>query len=393
MRNQSPACRLSLVAATLPALLLAACGSGEPQQPAAPPPVEVTAVTVKGGAVPNLIELPGRIEAVRHAEVRARADGIIERRLYEEGTDVREGAPLFRIDPRDLNAQVAQARSALARAIASRRNASQVVDRYKPLVSDRAVSAQEYDAALSELAQSEAAVADAKAALSRAELQLGYTTVRAPISGRVGRAQVTEGALVNATQATLLTTVEQLSPVYAVFTQSNSQFQDIIARSRSGQLDLPRLSRVEVRLVLENGQEYGPVGHLDFTDLTVDPSTGSQTIRATFDNPVRNLLPGQFVRGRIRAGTIANGVSVPVRAVQISDQAASVMVVGENGTATARQVELGGQSGNMWIVRSGLKPGERVIVDGWQKVQPGRQVKAREPRANPAQTPAAAKAD
>lgn len=374
-----------LAAAFVIAATLSACGK-EPSAAQGEQAVPVIAVTVQATEVPNIVELPGRIEAVRRAEVRARADGIIERRLYEEGTDVPEGAPLFRIDPRDLRAQVEQARAAVKRALAQRSNAAQIVGRYTPLVKDRAVSAQEYDTARTELAQADAAVADARAALSRAQLQLSYTTVRAPIAGRVGRAQVTEGALVNAAQATLLTTIEQLSPVYAVFTQSNTQLQDIVARARSGEIALPQIDRVEVRLVLENGQLYGPVGHLNFADLTVDPSTGSQTLRATFANPVRNLLPGQFVRGRILAGTVKNGVRVPARAVQINDQAASVLIVGANNTATLRPVQLGGQVGREWVIRDGLKPGERVIVDGWQKARPGQKVDARAPGQKPRPT-------
>lgn len=358
----------------LPLAAVASCAEPAPQ---APPPPAVDVITVATGSVPNIVELPGRIEAVRSAEVRARTDGIISRRLYQEGTDVREGAPLFQIDPRDKQAQVQQARAALQRAQSSRENAAAILQRYQPLVSDRAVSALEYDNARAALRQAEAGVADARAALARAELELSYTLVRAPIAGRVGRAQVTEGALASAASATLLTTIEQMEPVYAVFTQSSAELQHLLAQARSGAVDLPALSRVEVRLVLEDGSEYGPVGHIDFADQTVNPSTGSQTIRATFANPARALLPGQFVRGRVTAGTIGNGIAVPQRAVQISNEEARVAVVGADGTAQFRTVTLGGQIGSRWVIRSGLKAGERVIVDGWQKVQAGQKVQAR----------------
>ncbi len=354
----------------------ALAGCSEPAPPPPPAPV-VDVVTVTTGSVPNIVELPGRIEAVRSAEVRARTDGIVSRRLYQEGTDVREGAPLFQIDPRDKQAQVQQARAALQRAQASRENAAAVVQRYQPLVSDRAVSALEYDNARSALRQAEAGVADARASLARAQLELGYTLVRAPISGRVGRAQVTEGALASAASATLLTTIEQMEPIYAVFTQSSAELQSLLAQARTGAVELPALARVEVRLLLEDGSEYGPVGHIDFADQTVNPSTGSQTIRATFANPSRALLPGQFVRGRITAGTTGNGISVPQRAVQINNEEARVAVVGGDGTVQFRTVTLGGQTGSRWVIRSGLKAGERVIVDGWQKVQPGQKVQAR----------------
>ena len=355
-------------------LLLASCGHQEEQAPPAPP-VDVVAVVT--GEVSNIVELPGRIEAVRTAEVRARVDGIVERRLYQEGSDVPAGAPLFLIDPRDKQAQLAQAQAALNRAMAARTNARSIVARYEPLVSRKAVSAQEYDAALSDSRQADASVIDARAALDRARLELGYTTVRAPIAGRVGKAQVTEGALVSASSATLLTQVNQLSPIYATFTESSSKLLDLQQLARSGVLRVPDLSAIEVRLVLENGTQYGLPGHLDFADQTVDPSTGSQTLRARFPNPDRLLLPGQFVRARIIAGSRRDGIAVPERAVQISNEEASVLIVGRDNLVVRRTVELGGQSSGKWLVLSGLRSGDLVIVDGWMKVQPGQKVAPR----------------
>jgi RND family efflux transporter MFP subunit len=372
----NPPRTLALAPAATVALLLVAACSGSETQPA-PPPTTVDVVVAKSGAVPNIVELPGRIEAVRTAEVRARVDGIVERRLYKEGSDVAAGAALFLIDPRDKEAQLAQAQAALMRAQAAQTNARSIVSRYQPLVSRKAVSAQEYDAALSDARQADASVADARASLSRARLEVGYTMVRAPIAGRVGQANVTEGALVSAASATLMTQINQLSPIYATFTQSSAKLQDLQQQVQSGTVSIPNLAKIEVRLVLENGKEYRSVGYLDFADQSVDPSTGSQTLRARFANPDRQVLPGQFVRGRIMAGTRRDGISVAERAVQIAPEGASVMIVGQDDNVVQRTVELGGQSNGQWIIASGLKAGERVIVDGWQKVQPGQKVNPR----------------
>jgi membrane fusion protein (multidrug efflux system) len=363
-------------------LILAGCGDagggarGGGAQGANPPPL-VEVITVQSQAVPNIVELPGRIQAVRLAEVRARVDGIVERRLYQEGTDVAAGDPLFRIDPRDMTAQSDQARAALRRAEAARLNARQIVSRFGPLVSDKSVSAMEYDQAQANLRQAEASVDDARATLARTQLQLGYTLVRAPIAGRVGSAQVTEGALVSAGSATLMTTVDQLSPVYAVFTQSSAAVLDLLDAQRTGTVDVPALSQIEVKLILANGREYGPTGRLDFAAQTVDPSTGSQTLRAVFPNDARLLLPGQFVRGRISLGTLPQGIMIPAQAVQMGQNTAVVSVVGRDMTVASRTVQLGNQSGGHWIVLSGLKPGERVIIAGWQKVQPGQPVRVK----------------
>jgi RND family efflux transporter MFP subunit len=369
---------------------LASCGSGESEKKAAgtaAPPSAVQVVAVSSTPVPNIVELPGRVEAIRTAEVRARVDGIVERRLYQEGTDVVEGAALFQIDPRDKQAQLQQAKATLASVEVALTNAAAVVKRYEPLVSRNAISGQEYDAAQATLGQAEANVSEARAAVARAQLELNYTRVTAPIAGRAGRANVTEGALVSASTATLLTTVNQLSPIYATFTVSSADVLDLTQQIRAGAVAVPDLSSIEVRLTLENGENYAIVGHLNFADETVEPTTGSQTIRAQFDNPMRTLLPGQFVRGRISAGTLRSGIRVPERAVQINNEGASVATVGSDGSVIVRKVQLGGQSDGEWIIRTGLKPGERVIVEGWQKVQPGQKVTA-QPYTTAASQPA-----
>ncbi|MET0365149.1 MAG: efflux RND transporter periplasmic adaptor subunit [Sphingobium sp.] len=366
MLNSVRVCAPALAAA----LLVSGCGSSS-DQPAAPPPAIVQTQVVRYQAVPNIGELPGRIQAVRSAEVRARTDGIVQRRLYEEGSIVQAGTPLFQIDPRDYRAQLDQAQGTLQRALALRNNAQQVVRRYDPLVSQRAISGQEYDSARSDLAQAEAQVTEGRAALARAQLQLDYTTIRAPIAGRVGRAEVTEGALVSASQATLMTRVDQISPVYAVFSESSSVLLTLTQQLRSGELKLSSPSAVTVQLVLENGSTYPIAGRVDFTDTTVDPSTGSQTIRAQFDNVGGLLAPGQFVRGRLEAGTLSNGIMLPARAIQFKGEQASVSVLGQDGMVIARPVTLGSLAGSNWIIKSGVRPGERVIVEGWQKVRPG----------------------
>lgn len=369
----------TLRAGSLIALLLAtaACGGGAPQ---APPPPEVQIVTIAAQPVTNVIELPGRVQAVRTAEVRARVDGIVERRLYEEGTDVRAGQALFRIDPRERQAAYNAAVGALDRARAAAANAGQVVKRYQPLVGQQAISRQEYEAATSQSLQGQADVASARAQLDRAKLDLEYTTVRAAIAGRAGRAQVTEGALVSASQATLMTTVEQLNPVYVNFSQSSSNLMQVRRDMQAGKVAVQNLDRVRVTLILEDGSTYAVPGHLNFLDMSVDESTGTVSLRAEFPNPNRFLLPGQFVRARIEAGVNQTGLVVPQRAVQVTAKGTTVMIVGANDMAVVRPVKLGDLQGGNWVVLDGLKAGDRVIVNGIQKVRPGAPVRITGPR-------------
>ena len=358
-------------------LLLAGCGA---EAPPAPPPPEVEIVTIKTQPVTNVIELPGRVQATRTAEVRARVDGIVQRRLFEEGTDVRAGQALFAIDPRELRANLNAVQATLARAQANAANAQQDVNRYRPLLVDQAISKQEYDAAVARLRTAEADVAQARAQVESARLSLGYTTVTAPISGRAGRAQVTEGALVSAAGGTLLTTIEQINPIYVNFSQSSSDLMAIRRDITSGRLDVPGLSRLPVQLQLEDGTSYGLAGHIDFLDLAIDEATGTAALRAEFPNPGRLLLPGQFVRARIQAGTRADGIMVPQRAVTVGPQGGTVMVVGAKEIVEARPVRLGTLQGSNWIVLDGLKPGERVVVSGIQKIQPGQPVRIAAPK-------------
>lgn len=278
-------------------LLLAACSQTEETQP--PQAMSVEIYTVKSQPIPNVIELPGRIEAVRTAEVRARVTGIVQQRLYQEGTDVRAGQPLFRIDPSELRANYAQSKASLDRARATAANAHAVVERYRPLVAEDAISRQEFDAAVAASREADANVAQIRAQLDASGLQLGYTTVRAPISGRAGRAEVTEGALVSAGSATLMTRVEQTSPVYVSFSQSSSKMLEARRKIEAGELDLQESDRVPIKLLFSDGSEYPIEGYIDFLAFSVDPETGTMEIRAEIPNPNGLLLPGEFVRARI----------------------------------------------------------------------------------------------
>ncbi len=350
-------------------LLLAACSDAEPPQE--PQAVQVETIEIAPQSVPNIIELPGRVVPVREAEVRARVTGIVQARLYEEGTEVRAGQPLFRIDPRELRASYAQTQAALTRARATAANARAVVERYRPLVVENAISGQEYDAALASAREAEANVAQISAQLDAASLQLGYTTVRAPISGRAGRAQVTEGALVSQAEGTLITRIEQISPVYVSFAQAASDMLKLRRAVAAGEIELPENDRVEVRLTFSEGTEYPVPGYIDFLAYSVEEQTGTVEVRAEFPNPEGLLLPGEFVRAQIYAGTLQNGIMVPQRAVTLTEDGGSVFVVDADGNAAARPVQLGAMVDGRWIVESGLQAGDVVIVSNLQKIRPG----------------------
>jgi membrane fusion protein (multidrug efflux system) len=313
----------------------------------------------------------------------------VQRRLYEEGTDVRAGQALFSIDPRQLRTQLSAMQAALARAEATAANAAQDVARYQGLVEQQAISRQEYDTAVARLRTAQADVAQTRAQVEAARLSLSYTTVTAPISGRAGRAEVTEGALVSAAGATLLTRIEQLDPIYVNFSQSSSDLLAIRREITSGALKMPALRRVAAHLVLEDGSVYGPPGHLNFFDLSIDEATGTTALRAEFPNPDRALLPGQFVRVRIEAGVRPGGLLIPQRAVTVTPQGASVMVVGANGVVESRPVKVGELQGGSWLILSGLAAGDRVIVDGLQKAQPGKPVRVATGEPTPPARPTA----
>ncbi|MBC7609290.1 MAG: efflux RND transporter periplasmic adaptor subunit [Polaromonas sp.] len=368
-----------LVVAML-AIVMAGCGkSGDAAGPGAGgtrPPAEVGVVTVSLGDVGLVTELPGRLEASRVAQVRARAAGILQKRLFREGSDVKAGQPLFSIDSAPYAALSASAKASQAKAEANVAQTTALAERYKTLVEVNAVSKQEYANAVAAQKQAEADVAVAKANVQTAGINLGYATVTSPISGRVGRALVTEGALVGQGEATHLAVVQQINPVYVNFTQSAAEVMKLRSAMTSGlfkQADVA--GTASVRVVLEDGTEYARPGKLLFSDLTVDATTGQITLRAEVPNPTGELLPGLYVRVRLEQARAGNAVTLPQQAVTRTAQGDSVMVVGEDGKVSPRPIKISSARGNQWVVLSGLKSGEKVMVDGFQKLQPGASVK------------------
>ncbi len=374
----------SCVASGLVLFMLTACGKfGEGDKgPAARPPTDVVVERITSAPAPNLIELSGRVEAGRSVQVRARADGIVEKQLFVEGATVTQGAPLFDIDRRDLVSAQQQAKAALASATAARNSARSTFQRIEALLPRKAVSTQEFELAQASLQQAEAAVQQAQAALDRSSLQLDRAVVRAPIAGRIGRSQVNEGALVSAAQATLLVQIDQLNPVNVVFNPSSTLVADVRHQIATGQVKLRDARRLTVTILQGNGEPGDLKGTVDFAAAVVDPLTGSQVLRARFDNPDQRLVPGAFVRATLEAGTKLAGVTVPGRAVAIGADAASVLVVGEDKVVRQQVVVLGGQSGGRWLIHDGIKPGERIILDGWHKVRVGEVVNPVEPGAS-----------
>jgi membrane fusion protein (multidrug efflux system) len=358
------------------AIGLAACGGGSEGKggagpgAAAPPPPEVAVVTVAAQTAPLVTELPGRVEASRVAQVRARVNGIVHKRLFREGSDVKAGQPLFLIDPAPYQAAVDSARAALVKAQANVTQAAAQATRFKPLVDAKAISQQEYINAQAAQAQAEADVAAARAALRTAELNLGYASVTAPISGRIGRALVTEGALVSATEATQLALIQQIDPVYVNSTQAVADVARLRKAAGAATADLSA-----VRIVLDDGTELPQRGRLMFADLSVDPTSAQVTLRTEVANPQGLLLPGMYVRTRLVQGQIAGAMLVPQQAVTRGPQGDSVLVVGADGKVAPRNVKVGGSSGSNWIVLDGLKAGEQVVVEGFQKMRPGAPVK------------------
>ena len=381
IRRLSPRRLLPVGAAVLLAAALAACGNKNDQAagPGGPggamPPPEVGVVTVQPGTVSLSTELPGRLEPSRVAQVRARATGILTKRVFTEGSDVRAGQVLYHVDPAPYQAAQQSAQAQLAQAQASLANASALVARFRPLVAANAVSKQEFDAAVAAEKAAQAQVAAGRAAVRTASINLGYATVTAPISGRIGRSLVTEGALVSATEGTQLATIQQINPLYLNITQSAAEVLKLREALQAGKL--ARASGAEaarVQVLLENGQVYGQPARLLFTDLSVDPTTGQVNLRAEVPNPGGLLMPGMYVRARVEQAEIANAILLPQQAVTRGTKGDSVMVVAPDGAVAPRPIKIGGQKGQDWIVTEGLKPGEQVMVEGAMKLMMGAKV-------------------
>lgn len=385
-----------ILAATVATLLiLSGCQEGDEKQQAAPsyPPPQVSVITTKTEDIPITNDLPGRIAPTRISEVRPRATGIVIERVFEQGSMVKEGDVLYRIDPASFQVQVESAEGTLRRAQAVQLQARQAAERQEQLRKSGVATGQNFDDAVAQLAQADADVAIAQAGLATAKLNLQYTNVTAPISGRIGRALITEGALVSANGSENLATIQQLDPVYADFTQSATDLIRLRKSLQEGALADGR-KEAKVTLMMDDGSPYAHPGKLLFSEAAVDETTGQVTLRGEFPNPDNDLLPGMYVRVLIEQGVEKNAIAVPTQAVQRDTSGvAQVYVVKDDKTAELRTVSAGQVLGDQWVIRDGLKAGEKVIVEGFQKVRPGAPVEPTDWKAADAQPVEAKPAD
>ncbi|MBN2887081.1 MAG: efflux RND transporter periplasmic adaptor subunit [Chromatiaceae bacterium] len=344
--------------------------------PEAQPMPEVGVVEVRARPWMLSTELPGRIIAARIAEVRPQVGGIIQERLFEEGSQIEEGQLLYQIDPALYRAALASAEAELARAQAVEARARLKAERNANLVKSRAVSQEEYDDAAAALLEAKAGVAVAEAALAAARINLDYTQVRAPIAGRIGRSVVTEGALVTANQELALATLQSLDPIYVDLSQSSTQLLRLRRALEDGRLQRAQSEAPRVTLTLEDGSQYAESGRLEFSEVTVDQGTGAVTLRAIFPNPDHLLLPGMFVRARVEEGVRADAILVPQQGVQRDRRGnPSALVVNAENQVEQRELRIDRAVGNHWLIDAGLEAGDRLIVEGVQKVRPGAQVR------------------
>ncbi|EPU3236946.1 multidrug efflux RND transporter periplasmic adaptor subunit AcrA [Salmonella enterica subsp. enterica serovar Infantis] len=358
-------------------LALTGCDDKQDQQGGQQMP-EVGVVTLKTEPLQITTELPGRTVAYRIAEVRPQVSGIILKRNFVEGSDIEAGVSLYQIDPATYQATYDSAKGDLAKAQAAANIAELTVKRYQKLLGTQYISKQEYDQALADAQQATAAVVAAKAAVETARINVAYTKVTSPISGRIGKSSVTEGALVQNGQASALATVQQLDPIYVDVTQSSNDFLRLKQELANGSLKQEN-GKAKVDLVTSDGIKFPQSGTLEFSDVTVDQTTGSITLRAIFPNPDHTLLPGMFVRARLQEGTKPTALLVPQQGVTRTPRGdATVLVVGADNKVETRQIVASQAIGDKWLVTDGLKAGDRVVVSGLQKVRPGAQVKVQE---------------
>lgn len=356
-------------------LLTAACSEEKkPVQGAGAqrPPVAVGTITAEPETLPVTNNLPGRIAPTRIAEVRPRVSGIVVERVFQQGTMVKQGDVLYRIDPAPFRVRVASAEAAMKRAEASQLQARQHSDRIVELLERKVASTQQQETAVAQLAQAEADVAAARAGLDAAQLDLQYSEVRAPISGRIGRALITEGALVGTGAADILATIQQLDPVYADFTQSAGELLALRQALKLGALTGPNPGAANVQLLFDNGATYKHRGQLLFSEATVDVTTGQVTLRGQFPNPEGDLLPGMYVRVVLEQGAQSNAIAVPLQAIQRDGSGqAQLYVLKADGTLELRPVRTGRTLDNRQVIDDGLKAGEEVVAEGFQKIRPG----------------------
>lgn len=376
-KNSSLILRASALALFV-ALGLSACGKKEaPAQADAKP--EVWVVTLKPQAVNLTTELPGRTSAYREAEVRPQVNGIVQKRLFTEGGEVKANQQLYQIDPALYQAQYDSSKAALAKAAATQRSAAALAERYKPLVQSHAVSRQAYDDAVAAAQQAAADVLSAKAAVETAHVNLVYTKVLSPIGGIIGRSSVTEGALVTANQANPIATVQQIDPMYVDVAQSSTQLLHLKQALADGRIKSSDGKEAEVKLTLEDGTVYPLPGKMEFSEITVDPTTGSVIVRALFPNPKHLLLPGMFVRATLSDGVAPQGLLVPQRGVTRDQRGdPTVLLLTPDNKVELRVIKTDRAVGSQWFVSGGLKAGDRVIVEGLQRVRPGMQVTPQE---------------
>ncbi|MCC6507331.1 MAG: efflux RND transporter periplasmic adaptor subunit [Aquimonas sp.] len=368
--------RLSLLTIATLTVLLAGCGGGAPA-PQAPPPTPVTVVTVVPEPVALTRELPGRVHPLLVAEVRPQVSGIVKKVLFTEGGRVEAGQPLYQLDDATYLADVNSSKAQLARAQATLNSAQLTAARADELVKIEAVSAQDHENAVAALRQAEAEVGMMRAALDRAKVTASYARIVSPIAGRIGKSTVTQGALVTANQEAALATVQQLDPIYVDVTQSSTEWLELRRALDSG--NLSDGSDVPVSILLEDGSRYEHDGKLVFSEVTVDTNTGSYALRIVVDNPANLLLPGMYVRAAVSKGERANGLLVPQPAITRDPTGKAIaMVVGADGKVEQRTVQVSQTVGNRWLVESGLAAGDKVIVEGLQKIRPGAAVKPTE---------------